>query len=108
MSGSPIKRLNRALQLDQQRMPLAVNRFAGGHFDPAFADAVFLDVRTFLVVESNTNFMLEHGGDVMRAARVCGQAVGQGRARGTFGHRLLFQGVNRGRFASRHAAAFNW
>ena len=88
-------------------MALAVNRFAGGHLDPAFADAVFLDIRTFFVVESNANVMLEHGGDVMRAARVCGQAVGQGRARDTFGHQLLFQGVNRGRFASRHAAAFS-
>ena len=71
-------------------MALAVNRFAGGHFDPALADAIFLDIRTFFVVESNADVMLEHGGDVMRASRVCGQAVWQGRARGAFGHRVFF------------------
>ncbi len=87
MSGVllPIKRLNLALQLDHQRLAFAVTRFARSNFDPAFADAVFLHVGTLLVVPANTDVALEHGGDVMRAAWVDGEAVGQGGKRWRLG-----------------------
>ena len=65
-----IERFNFALQLDQQRLPLAIPCFARGYFDPAFADAVFIDIETLLTIQPNADVTLEHGGDVMRAARV--------------------------------------
>ncbi len=72
--GSPglplaVKRLDFALQRDQQRLALAVQRLAGWHFDPAFTGAVFLDVQAILAVEPDANVMLEHGRDVVGAAR---------------------------------------
>jgi hypothetical protein len=70
-----IKRLNLALELDHQRLTLAVPRPACGDFDPAFADAVFLNVRALLVVPADADIVLEHGGHVMRAAWVYGEAI---------------------------------
>ena len=54
-----VKRLDLALELDLQRLALAVQRLASGHFDPAFADAVFLDVAQLLAVEPDAHVMLE-------------------------------------------------
>ena len=85
-----IERLDLALQLDQQRVALAVQRLAGGHLDPAFADAVLRDVQTLLVIESNTNVMFEHGSDVKGAALVNGQVVGQRGELSGFGHGYFF------------------
>jgi hypothetical protein len=68
---------------------LAVQGLAGGHLDPAFADAVFLDIRTLLVVEADANVVLEHGGDMVRAARIDRQVVGQCGALGGVVHTYL-------------------
>src|SRR4051812_22511756 len=67
-------------------MALAVNRLAGGHFDPSFADAVLLHVLAFVVIHADADFVLEHGGYVVRAARVRGQTVWQRRALEDLGH----------------------
>ena len=75
-----VKRFDLALQLDQHWFAFSVHRFACRHFDPAFADTVFVHIKTLLAVEMDANAMLEHGGDVMGAARVGGQVVGQFRA----------------------------
>jgi len=58
-------------------MPLAVNCLAGGHFDPPFTDAVLLHVLAFVVVQADADFVLEHGGYVVGAARIRGQTVWQ-------------------------------
>src|SRR5665647_395042 len=69
-STSSIKRFDGALQLDHQRIALAIERLACGNFNPAFADAVLPDIQTLLVIQSNTNLMFEYGSHVMGAARV--------------------------------------
>ena len=70
-------RLNFALEFDEQGPALAVYGFASRYFDPAFADTVFLYVATFLVVEADADFVLEHSGHVVGAARINRQVVGQ-------------------------------
>src|SRR4029077_14982787 len=82
----PVKGLHLAIELDQHRMALAVYRLARGHLDPPFADAVLLHVLAFVVVQTDADFVLEHGGYVVGAARVCGQTVGQWWALGNVGH----------------------
>jgi hypothetical protein len=72
-----IKRFDLAFQLDQQRMAFAIHRLACGDLDPAFADAVLLDIHKLFAIESNANVMFKHGRDVMGAARVNGEVVGQ-------------------------------
>ena len=72
-----IKRFDLALQLDQERIALAVQRLAGGYLDPALADAIFRDVQTLLVVQSDTHIVFEYGGNVIGTARVDRQMVGQ-------------------------------
>jgi hypothetical protein len=68
---------------------VAVCGRAGRHFDPAFADAVFLYVKAFLVIEADADVVLEHGGHMVRAAWVYGQMVGQGGGGGNFGHEIV-------------------
>jgi len=67
-------------------MALAVDCLAGGHFDPAFTDAVLLHVLALVVVQADADFVLEHGGYVVGAARVRGQMVWQRRALEGVGH----------------------
>lgn len=69
-SGLLIKRLNHTLELDRQRKTFAVDLFANWHFDPAFADAVFLNVKAFFVVEADADVVLKNGFDVVLAAHV--------------------------------------
>src|SRR5690349_822789 len=59
-------RLDRTFQLDGQRLALAVERLAGGDADPAFADAVFLDVGLLLAGEADTDVLLQNGLVVIR------------------------------------------
>jgi hypothetical protein len=84
-----VKRFHLALELDQQRLALAIERLACGHLDPAFADAVFLDVETVLVVQADADVVLENGSHMVRAARVDGQVVGQRGSGMGFGHENL-------------------
>ena len=65
-----IKRLNLALELDRQRKAFAVNFFADRHFDPAFADAVFLDVYALFVVKANADVVLKNSRNMVLAAHV--------------------------------------
>src|SRR5262245_37792428 len=67
-------------------MALAINCLVGGHFDPPFADAVLLHVLAFVVVQADADFVLEHSGYVVAAARVRGQTVWQWRALEGVGH----------------------
>ena len=72
-----VVRLDLALELEQQGLALAVEGLAGGNLDPAFADAVFLDVEALLAVETDADVAFEGGRQVMGAARV-GRQVGRG------------------------------
>jgi len=82
----PVKHFHAALQFDQQRMSFAIQRLAGGHLDPAFADAIFLDVVALLAIDANADTALDQRGIVKRAARVDGEAIGKRGELGGFGH----------------------
>ena len=58
-------------------LPVAVAAAADRHSDPAFRDAIFLDVGLFLPVESDADALAEHVLVEMRAARVERQAIGE-------------------------------
>jgi len=73
----PVIRLNHALKLDRQRHSTSIAGFSCGHFYPAFADAVFLDVGAFIAVEADADVVLEDVGVVMLAARVGAEVIGQ-------------------------------
>lgn len=75
-----------AFEADQQRLAFAVDLVAHGHFDPAFADAILFDIKTLLVVEQDADVVLKHRFDVVRAAWVDRQTVGQGGLVGGVGH----------------------
>src|SRR5687767_4163731 len=75
---STVEGLDLALELEQQRLALAVDGLARRHLHPAFADAVLLDIGALLAVEANAHVVFEHGGHVVGAARVGAQVVGQG------------------------------
>ena len=80
-----VKRLDLALQLDRQRVALAVHLLAHRHLDPALADAVFLHIKALFVIEVDANIMLKNGRDVERAAGVAGKVVWES-GLGGFGH----------------------
>jgi hypothetical protein len=56
------------------------------HLDPALADAVLLHVEALLVIEADADAVLEHGRNVMRAARIDREAIGQRRSGSGLGH----------------------
>jgi hypothetical protein len=70
-----VKRLDLAFYLDRHRIALAVTRLAGRDLDPAFADAIFLDIGAFLVIELDANIVLEDSRIVVRAARIDRETV---------------------------------
>ena len=72
-----VERFDLAFQFDLQWTAAAVEGLGGRDLDPAFADAIFFHVKAFLVVEADADVVLEHGGNVVRAARVDRQAIGQ-------------------------------
>jgi hypothetical protein len=72
-----VKRLDSAAQFNQHGAALAVQRLAGGNLDPAFADAVFLDVEALFAIESDADVALQHIHIVVRAAWINRQTVGQ-------------------------------
>jgi len=78
--GSAVERFDPPLELGQHGIALAVECTAGGNLDPAFADAIFADVVEFLVVELDADVVLEDGGNVVRAAGIDAEAVGEGGA----------------------------
>ena len=75
-------RLDRAVELDRQRITLAVGLLAELDADPAFGDAVFLDVTALVALEADADATLEQLGVEMRALRVDREPVGRGIAHG--------------------------
>src|SRR5436190_1465859 len=69
--------LDRAFELDGQRIALAVDRLADRDPDPAFADAILLDVGLFLAVELDADALLQQRLVVKRALGVGREAVGK-------------------------------
>src|SRR5688572_29561622 len=67
----------RAAHLDQQRIPVSVTTTARSHSDPAFADAILLDIRLLRSVEADADTALEDVLVVMRAFRVNAKTVWQ-------------------------------
>ena len=72
---------------DYQRPAAPVHGLARGHLDPALADAVLLDVEALAAVEAYADvaLLLKHRRHMVRAARINGEAVGQGEF-GGIGH----------------------
>jgi hypothetical protein len=58
---------------------------AGGHPDPALADAILLDIGFLDALEADADAPLQQGGVVVGAVRVVRQPVGRGIGRGV-GH----------------------
>ena len=71
---------DRAVELERQRLALAVHRLAGLDADPAFGNAVFLDIGAHPVLEPDADAALELVRIEMRAARIDRQAIGRGLA----------------------------
>jgi hypothetical protein len=72
-----VKNFHFTPDLNQQRLALAVYRFACGHLHPAFADAIFLHIHALLVIEPDANIVLKHGRHMVGATGVQGQMVWQ-------------------------------
>src|SRR5215468_3849749 len=68
--------LDRAFELDQKGVAVAVPGLAGGHPDPALADAVFLDIGLFDALEADADVARERVGVIVGAVRIVGEAVG--------------------------------
>src|SRR5687767_10991078 len=66
-----------AAELDGQRIALAVDRLADGDADPAFADAILLDVGLFLAVELYADAARQQRLVIIRALGIGRKAVGQ-------------------------------
>jgi len=64
---STVKHLYTSFEFQQQRLAFAVQRFASRYFDPTFADAVFLDIVAFFVVEANADVVVKWSGSAGRA-----------------------------------------
>src|SRR5882672_551643 len=71
-------RLDLALELDGERIALAVDGLADGDADPAFAEAIFLDVGLLLAVELDADALGKQRLVVVRALGVGGKPVGEG------------------------------
>src|SRR3546814_11688551 len=69
---------DRAGELDRHRLAVAVEAAAGGDADPAFGDAVFLDIGLLGTLEANADAALEAVRVEPRAARIAREAVGRG------------------------------
>src|SRR6201996_4057374 len=65
------------MHLQSQRVAVAVLGIAGGNADPAFADAIFLDIGLLDALEANADIAREDFLVVKRAARIGRQPVGQ-------------------------------
>src|SRR5258708_5473699 len=72
-----IIRLDRAVDLDGQRVAVAVLGVAGGGAHPTLADAIFLDIGFFDALEANADIAGQHGLVVIKALRIVRQTVGQ-------------------------------
>src|SRR5262245_33584638 len=73
----PEIRLDRAVHLDGERVAVAVFCVAGGYANPAFADAIFLDIGLLLALEADADIARQNLGVVVGAARIDRQPVRQ-------------------------------
>ena len=78
VAGLLVEDFDLAFELDQQGLAFAVDLLACGNLDPAFADAVLLDIHAFFVIEADADVAFKHGGVEEGAAGIDGQAIGQG------------------------------
>lgn len=74
-SGPLIPGLDRTAQLDRQRLAVAILGLARGDADPAFGNAIFLDIIAHPVLETDANAALQLLHVEMGAARIGGEAV---------------------------------
>src|SRR5476649_1045169 len=70
-------RFDLALQLDRERVALAIDGLADGDPDPTLAEAILLDVGLLLAVELDADAFGEQRLVVVRALGVDGKAVGK-------------------------------
>src|SRR6266481_5138263 len=78
-------RLHGAVHLDGERVAVAILGVAGGHADPAFADAIFLDIGFFRALEADADIPRQDLGVVIGTVRIDRQAVRQ-----LVSHRYVF------------------
>src|SRR5882757_4100594 len=91
--------LDLALELDGERIALAIDGLADGDPDPALAHAVFLDVGLLLAVELDADALLQECLVVVWALGIGRKAIRQGGGRCRFGHGAQYSGRH-GRFAT--------
>lgn len=65
-----IESFDLAFNFGHQGIAFAIQRFSGGDFDPAFADAIFVNIRALFIVEADANVMFKDRSVVERAARI--------------------------------------
>src|SRR6202035_4293463 len=65
------------MDLQSQRIAVAILGVAGGDAHPALADAIFLDIGFLDALEANADIARQHGLVVVRAFRISRQTVGQ-------------------------------
>src|SRR5882672_9055054 len=70
-------RLHRAVDLDGERVAVAILGSACGHPHPAFADAILLDIGFLDALEANADIARQHLFIVVRASRIGRQTVRQ-------------------------------
>src|SRR6266851_6135496 len=78
-------RLNRAVDLDGERVAVAIPGVARRDAHPALADAIFLDVGFLDALEAYADVARQHIGIVVRALRIGRETVGQ-----LVGHGIVF------------------
>ena len=71
-------RFHGAFELLGHGVAVAVGGLAEGYADPAFADAVFLDIGFLGAVEADADAAFEQGLVEIRAGRVGAETVGEG------------------------------
>src|SRR5665213_1919921 len=70
-------RLDRAVDLDGERIAVAVPGVAGGDAHPALADAILLDIGLLDTLEANADIARQQFGIVIGTFRIARQPVGQ-------------------------------
>jgi hypothetical protein len=75
------KRLDDALAHDGQGLSTAIEGVADRRADPAFRDAIFLDIGVLDTVQPNSNRACENGFVVVTAARIDAESIRQSGSR---------------------------
>src|SRR4051812_26774695 len=88
LPGVEQKGLDLAVELDRERAAMPVHRPPGLDADPAFGDAIFLDVVALAALEADADAPAQQLGVEPRAARIEGQAVGKRIGHGKLSDRL--------------------